>query len=130
MVLYPHGSEISLCEGAVLSLTCVSDTGHINWSLGGTSKTFWSVSSPFALDDSVIVTPVSESAGVFTSVATVVQAPATLNGTVLECSDGLLLGATTELVTIIVSGRSFLMLKLIIISNSFFLQIACQVFQI
>ena len=90
-MLYPDGDVLSLCEGDAFAIRCVTETGLLLWSLGDSAVTFshilHSVGSTNNLGNSVIVTSVSSSVDQSISVATVLEAQSTLNGTVLSCKD-------------------------------------------
>ena len=91
VTLYPDGDVLSFCEGDVFTITCVTDTGVLIWSLNDGAVTYshilHSVDRTNSFGNSVIVTLVSSSVDQFTSVATVLEAQSTLNGTVLSCKD-------------------------------------------
>ena len=83
VVFYPVRGVVTACEGDTLTLTCVTDTGILYYRLVFIgSKFFKFYSSAIA----VKLMSVSTS-GVFTTVATVIEASPTLNGTVITCKD-------------------------------------------
>ena len=91
VTLYPDDDVLSLCEGDFFTITCVTDTGILLWSLGDSTKSFSNIlpisNTLTKLSNSVTVVLVSSSVDQFTSVATVLEAQSTLNGTVLSCRD-------------------------------------------
>ena len=91
VTLYPDGDVLSFCEDDAFAITCVTNTGLLVWSSGDSTVTFshilHSVGSSSKLDNSVTFVLVSSSVSQFTSVATVLEAQSTLNGTVLSCKD-------------------------------------------
>ena len=91
VMLNPDGDVLLLCEGDFFTITCVTDTGFLLWSLGHSTKSFSNIlpvsNTLTKLNNSVTVVLVSSSVDQFTSVATVLEAQSTLNGTVLSCKD-------------------------------------------
>ena len=90
VMLYPDGDVLSFCEDDAFVIRCVTNTGLLVWSFGDITATFSHLihsSTAVGLGNSVTVVLVSSSANQFTSVATVLKAQSTLNGTVLSCKD-------------------------------------------
>ena len=93
----------------MFAIRCVTDTGLLIWSLGGSTVTLshailHSVGSTNNLGNSVIVTLVSSSVDQSTSVATVLEAQSTLNGTVLTCKDNGSGGGVKAGTTFLIAG--------------------------
>ena len=107
-MLYPDGDVLSFCEDDAFAIRCVTDTGLLIWSLGDSTATFshilHSVGSMINIGNSIIVTLVSSSVDQFTSVATVLEAQSTLNGTVLSCKDNGNGGASKAGTTFLIAG--------------------------
>ena len=98
---------MNLCVGDNFTLTCVTDTGTLIWNrVGGYTRTFSNelpgiFNQPSSLGDHITVYPIIVSSSVITSVANITGAPLALNGTVIQCRDGL--GDSKEK-TLLVSG--------------------------
>ena len=86
MFFYPNTSEVEICAGDNFTLTCVTDTGTLVWSVGGYTKTYSSVTPnvPSPLGDHITVYPTNVSGSIITSVANITRAPLALNGTVIQ----------------------------------------------
>ena len=99
---------MSFCEDDAFAIRCVTDTSLLIWSLGDSTVTFFhilhSVGRTYNLGNSVIVTLVSSSVDQFTSVATVLEAQSTLNGTVLSCKDNGIGGGVKAGTTFLIAG--------------------------
>ena len=105
VLFYPNTSIVNLCAGGDFTLTCVTDTGTLVWIVGGNTKTFSNavpVNQPSPLVDHITVYPTNVSSSVITSVANITGAPLALNGTVIQCRDGV--GDRKER-TLLVSGN-------------------------
>ena len=81
---------MDICAGDNFTLTCVTNTGTLEWyRVGGYSKTFnVHLSNNLGpLGDHITVYPTNVSGSVITSVANIKRAPFALNGTVIQCRD-------------------------------------------
>ena len=95
----------------MFTITCVTDTGALLWSLGDSTKTFSNIlpisNTLTKLSNSVTVVLVSSSVDQFTSVATVLEAQSTLNGTVLSCRDNGNGDGPEERKTFLIAGNTW-----------------------
>ena len=97
---------MKICAGENFTLTCVTDTGTLEWyRVGGYFKIFNVYSNnPAPLGDHITVYPTNVSGSVITSVANITRAPLALNGTVIQCRDHYLYGAQSLTKPLLVSG--------------------------
>ena len=90
VLFYPNTSIVNLCVGGDFTLTCVTDTGTLVWSVGGYSRTYSKalpVNQPSSFGDHITVHATNVSSSNITSVANITGAPVALNGTVIQCRD-------------------------------------------
>ena len=90
---YPSTSSsvVNVCDGANVTLTCVTDTGTLIWATATGGKTFKSGfmenSSSDALGDNFIVRLTNETNMTLTSDLTIVAPPPSLHETIILCRD-------------------------------------------
>ena len=83
---------MDICAGDNFTLTCVTNTGTLEWyRVGGYIKTFnvHLSNNPAPLGDHITVYLTSVSGSVITSVANITRAPLALDETVIQCRDSL-----------------------------------------
>ena len=109
--LYPDTSRyLTICEGATVTLTCVTDTGTLRWSTPAGNKTFTGdeFSSPVSLGNNISVelTDINVREDItLTSELIIIGALLTLNGSFIACQDNDELSGTIKSITIHISGN-------------------------
>ena len=108
--LYPDTSRyLTICEGATVTLTCVTDTGTLRWSTPAGNKTFsgdeFSFPVPLGNNISVELTDINVRDDILTSELFIIGAPLALNGSFIACQDNDELSGTIKSITLHISGN-------------------------
>ena len=109
MFFYPNASIVTICEGATLTLTCITDTGELIWSTPSGEKSYHGYSEvniPLKIGDHITVWLTSKSNSTLTSTANITKLSDVPNGTVITCQDSDIPGSVVKSKTLLKPGQN------------------------